>query len=194
MKTRTLFSLLAVAALVCLTAVPAAYAGDAASAAMVRDFDRAAEKLNALAGAIPADDYGWRPDEGVRSVSETFMHVAQANFYLASSLGAEMPEDAPENMEAVTDKEQVTAWLARSLEQARKGLEMAGDADMGAEKQLFGQTMTVGDAAFILLTHNHEHLGQAIAYARSNGVVPPWSQPQGDDEGDADEGGDDDEM
>jgi len=25
-------------------------------------------------------------------------------------------------------------------------------------------------------THLHEHLGQLIAYARSNGVVPPWSR------------------
>lgn len=177
MTTRTLCSLLA-AALLVLAAAPAVLAGDdPATAAMLRDFDRAAEKLTALAGAFPADTYDWRPAEGVRSVSETFMHVAQANFYLAASLGAEMPKDLPENLEAVTDKEKVTAWLETSIKHGRKGLEMAGGADMGAEKELFGQTMTVGDAAFILLTHNHEHLGQSIAYARSNGVVPPWSQP-----------------
>lgn len=191
MNARTLPTLLAVAALLCVAAVPAALAGDAVAGAMVRDFDRAAEKLTALAEAIPAEDYDWRPAEGVRSVSETFMHVAQANFYLASALGAETPEDMPENLEAVTDKEKVTAWLGKSMKHARKGLEMAGDADMGAEKELFGHTMTVGDAAFILLTHNHEHLGQAIAYARSNGVVPPWSQPPAEEEQAEDEEGDD---
>jgi uncharacterized damage-inducible protein DinB len=29
-----------------------------------------------------------------------------------------------------------------------------------------------------LVSHEHEHLGQMIAYARSNGVTPPWSSPE----------------
>jgi uncharacterized damage-inducible protein DinB len=28
----------------------------------------------------------------------------------------------------------------------------------------------------LLATHNHEHLGQMIAYARMNGIAPPWSR------------------
>jgi uncharacterized damage-inducible protein DinB len=31
-------------------------------------------------------------------------------------------------------------------------------------------------ALMLILTDQHEHLGQSIAYARSNGVVPPWSK------------------
>jgi len=27
-----------------------------------------------------------------------------------------------------------------------------------------------------ILEDQHEHLGQSITYARSNGVVPPWSK------------------
>ncbi len=46
----------------------------------------------------------------------------------------------------------------------------------------------------IVSGHAHEHLGQAIAYARSNGVVPPWSQPQSgeaeaEEDAEGDEGG-----
>jgi hypothetical protein len=27
-----------------------------------------------------------------------------------------------------------------------------------------------------ILVHMHEHLGQSIAYARMNGITPPWSK------------------
>jgi hypothetical protein len=41
---------------------------------------------------------------------------------------------------------------------------------------MFGQSFT-GQQAWLLATvHLHEHLGQGIAYARVNGIVPPWSK------------------
>jgi len=45
-----------------------------------------------------------------------------------------------------------------------------------APVKLFGRDMTKDDAVRFLLGDQHEHLGQSIAYARSNGVVPPWSK------------------
>jgi hypothetical protein len=38
--------------------------------------------------------------------------------------------------------------------------------------------MTKQGALMLLLEDQHEHLGQSIAYARSNGVVPPWSKSE----------------
>jgi hypothetical protein len=43
------------------------------------------------------------------------------------------------------------------------------------ELSVFGSSMTGLDLWVLTTTHLHEHLGQLIAYARSNGVVPPWS-------------------
>jgi hypothetical protein len=40
------------------------------------DLDTVHVKIVALATAIPADKFSWRPAAGVRSVSEAFMHVA----------------------------------------------------------------------------------------------------------------------
>src|SRR6202040_1483729 len=57
----------------------------------LRQVVAAQEKLVALAEAMPADKYGWRPGEGVRSVGEVFMHVASANFFLPTFWGAKMP-------------------------------------------------------------------------------------------------------
>jgi hypothetical protein len=61
---------------------------------------------------------------------------------------------------------------------ARQAVEGADPAKLGAEVELFGRKMTGADALLALLSHAHEHLGQSIAYARSNGVVPPWSEAE----------------
>jgi uncharacterized damage-inducible protein DinB len=151
-------------------------AADPVGGAMAADLGRAADKLVQLAEAIPADKYGWRPADGVRSVSEALMHVANANFGLSAVLGVDKPTDLPEDLEAVTDKAQVVALLKTSLDHARQAVETATGGDMASEHQMFGRTMVTADVLMIILSHNHEHLGQAIAYARSLGVAPPWSQ------------------
>lgn len=163
--------------------------GEAAKAALLRNWEGVNQKLVALAEAIPAEDYGWRPMEGVRSVSETFMHVAGANYFLSSPFGTEMPEGVRE-LEQITDKAKVLATLQDSIDKAGTALKDL-DVTRGAEElSLFGRTMTRNDVVLILLSHAHEHLGQAIAYARSNEIVPPWSQPQPADDGEAEEGDD----
>jgi uncharacterized damage-inducible protein DinB len=158
--------------------------GEAAKAALLRNWEGVNKKLVALAEAIPAENYGWRPMEGVRSVSETFMHVAGANYFLSSPFGTEMPEGVRE-LEQITDKAKVVETLQDSIDKAGTALKNL-DVTRGTEElDLFGRTMTRNDVVLILLSHAHEHLGQAIAYARSNEIVPPWSQPQpADDEGD----------
>lgn len=132
-----------------------------------------------LAGAIPADKYGWRPMEGVRSVSEVVMHIAGANYFFASRLGTPVPEGVePQKMEEVTDKAACTEALEASMEHLKKALDAVEDRN--AKADIFGREGTVEDMMLIALSHVHEHFGQLIAYARSNQVVPPWSQGGGE--------------
>jgi uncharacterized damage-inducible protein DinB len=58
----------------------------------------------------------------------------------------------------------------------QKTIEGLSDADLNAPVKLFGRDMTKEGAVRFLLADQHEHLGQSIAYARTNGVVPPWSK------------------
>ena len=149
---------------------------DAMQAALVGNFGEVSKKLLDLAEAFPADKYSWRPAEGIRSVSEVFMHVAGANFFLSGPFGQEMPADFEKGMEKkVTEKADVIAWLKRSIDYAHKTFASADLAQGGDQVEFFGQEMSKDSILLILLGHNHEHLGQAIAYARSTGVVPPWS-------------------
>jgi uncharacterized damage-inducible protein DinB len=131
-----------------------------------------------LAEAIPADKFGWRPAEGVRSVSEVVMHVAAANYALAASLGVAPPAGADlENLEKVTDRDQVLSTLKTSIDHAKQAFKAAEGTDFNRTVNAFGFEMPAARAVVILAAHSHEHLGQLIAYARSNGVTPPWSQP-----------------
>lgn len=142
------------------------------------DYELAVRKLYGLAKAVPAEKYGWRPGEGVRSVSESLMHVAEANYNLAGFLGVEKPADLPAELEKVTDKDEVLKLLKSSIAQVRKAVAMHKDTDLdGTIIEFFDNKVPARQMFFILLGHTHEHLGQMIAYARSNEVAPPWQHP-----------------
>ena len=131
-----------------------------------------------LAEAIPADKYGWRPAPGVRSVSEVFMHVAAANFGLPRLIGTPPPAgfDVQGFERSTADKAQVAAALRRSFAHLRGAALSLSDGDADRTFPWFdGQNSYRGLLLFIT-RHSAEHLGQSIAYARVNGVVPPWSE------------------
>lgn len=160
------------------------------TADFVADFERVGARLAELAGAIPADKFSWAPSDEVRTVSEVYVHAVFVNFMLPMALGAAPPEglEMPEDMnpmalmkeweETVTGKDEVIAKLNESFAYATKAVPTITDLETTVET--FGFPGTKRAYLLILLTHAHEHLGQSIAYARSIGVVPPWSQQQGE--------------
>jgi uncharacterized damage-inducible protein DinB len=181
MTRTTLVTLIALTLLA--TAVAPALADDQASvntatAAYGRNLGFVGDRAVQLAEAIPAESYDWRPTEGVRSVSEAIMHMAGANYFFASRLGTEMPEGVdPQAMEQITDKGECVTALRTSIEHLSDAYAAVGDVQ--AKIDIFGNEGTIEDMMLIAIGHVHEHFGQLIAYARSNGIAPPWSQPQG---------------
>lgn len=147
---------------------------------MARDVRAVGDKFVSLAEAIPASDYDWRPEEGVRSVSEVFMHVAAANMglpvnFMGVNPPAGYPQDWFRNAEGITDKAEVVRHLRASFDHLATTLGGLSDAQLDQAVNVFGRDANGLAAALLLQTHTHEHLGQAIAYARTNGVTPPWS-------------------
>ncbi len=140
------------------------------------ELDDGGKKLISLAEAIPAEKYSWRPGEGVRSTSELFMHVAGANYWLPSLMGVEVPEGISRGMEkTVTEKAEVLEHLRKSIEHVRSATLNKADADLDKPITIFDRESSVQGVLLLCLTHTWEHLGQAIAYARMNEVVPPWT-------------------
>jgi len=145
----------------------------------------ARDKLMALAEAIPEEDYGWRPMEGVRSVGEVFQHVAADNYLLPAVAGVAAPESTgivAEDYATVQEYENRTLSKAEIVDQMAASFDhlesavAASRGDLDARYEAFGGEFTGGGLWTMAITHLHEHLGQAIAYARSNEVVPPWSR------------------
>ena len=144
---------------------------------ILTQFDDAANKLLQLGEAIPQEKYAWRPGAGVRSVSQVLMHVAGGNYFVLTFAGVKTPEGLPQDGEAtVTSKPQVLEQLRRSIDFTRSQLRGIPDAELDQPVTMFGQATTKRGVLMTVATHAHEHLGQLIAYARTNGVVPPWSR------------------
>lgn len=136
---------------------------------------RVGDRVVALAREIPAERYGWRPAEGVRSVSEILMHIAAVNLGTARTVGAPMPEGLPTDFSEVTAKDEVLALLEISYQPVRGAASAMAGADI--EKPLPGiDGVSLGGGMLIFAEHQGEHLGQLVAYARGLGIVPPWSR------------------
>ena len=141
------------------------------------DLDGMHKKFVDLATAIPADKYNWRPAEGVRSIGEVFLHVANANYNIPYFMGVPLPAGFdPKTFEKSTsDKAQIIEALNKSFASAHAAIEAMTNADFNKPLPKLGPDANYGDVIYLLVTHAHEHLGQSIAYARINGVIPPWT-------------------
>jgi len=142
------------------------------------EWGHVSRQLVALAEAIPADKYSWRPAPGVRSTSEVFMHIALANFYLLSVTGPPMPSDIKSiQMEkTVTAKPEVIDWLKRSLSAVKTAHATVAASDLQRKVKVNNRDATVDGMYLRILVHDNEHMGQLVAYGRMNGIVPPWSE------------------
>lgn len=147
----------------------------------IEDLQQLQKKYMELAEALPADKFTWRPGDGVRSVSELFLHVAGANYGIPTMMTGTAP--APgykrEGFEkSTTDKAKVIEQLNSSFAYAIAAVKNMSNADFAKPEKKLGPDANDGDVVYLLVVHNHEHLGQSIAYARVNGVTPPWTEEQ----------------
>ena len=147
------------------------------------DLDTVHTKILALAEAIPAEKYAWRPAPGVRSIGEAFMHVA-SEYYVYAPMGygaTRSPviargQDAFKAFEAKSTKADALKHLKEGHAYMKQQLEALDPAAITGTQKLFGGDHTIIETSFIMAGDLHEHLGQLIAYARMNGVAPPWSK------------------
>jgi uncharacterized damage-inducible protein DinB len=143
----------------------------------LEQFNASMSKFVALAEAMPAEKFAWSPGPGVMSVAKVYAHVAHYNYrYPGRSMGVALPATVGlDTLEAVAAKAQVVSLLKQSGEFVRSAVSGMTDAQLAQPTRLYGRDMQRWGVLFQLLAHMNEHLGQSIAYARMNGIVPPWS-------------------
>ena len=142
-------------------------------AAFGEDAGTLSKKFTGLA-QVMAGKYEWKPGQGVRSVGDVFNLIVEENGLLADALTGKTntgTEPAP-----ITDPGKMQDALKASYANLQKAITGLSDNDLQTQVKLFGEDMTKQDAVMLILEDQHEHLGQSIAYARTNGLVPPWSK------------------
>ena len=152
---------------------------------LLRDITQVENKVLGLAKAMPEAAWSWTPGPGVRSTQEVFLHIASDNYFMPTMVGASAPAETKitSNYDTAAafekqkmTRDQVMAELTKSFAFLKTSLSNTPDAKMDAQVEMFGQKASTRRVWVMTTTHLHEHLGQLIAYARSNKVTPPWSK------------------
>jgi uncharacterized damage-inducible protein DinB len=153
---------------------------------LLRDVTGVEGKIMGLARAMPAAAYEWRPGKGVRSTGDVLKHVAADNYFLPAIAGVTPPAETGINSkdyktteafeQRKLTRDQIIAELEKSFAFLKKAMSDTPDGKLDAQIEMFGTKSTTRGLWISTATHLHEHLGQLIAYARSNNVTPPWSK------------------
>ena len=188
MVLRKFVATLSLASLVCLAATPARAqdviskdGAAAVKASFLNDLETLRGKFVGLAEAFPQDKYTWRPMDGVRSVSEVLMLAAMEGYtFIPSSFGAKNADlgsrEEMGKLRTITDKAQIVEHINKGFAHAKKELEALDASTLTGKRKVMGRDLSVTDTALAIGGDLHEHLGQMIAYARMNHIVPPWSK------------------
>jgi uncharacterized damage-inducible protein DinB len=168
-RTKTMASAVAIAAALS----PAPVRAETTQAALSKEAGTLSDKFTGLA-RVMAGKYDWKPGAGVRSVSDVFNLIVTENGVLAGVLSGTPNTGA--KPAPITDPEKMQEALKASYANLQKTIAALPDNDLQTPVKLFGREMTKEAATMFLLSDQHQHLGQSIAYARTNGVVPPWSK------------------
>ncbi len=150
-------------------------------ASFTADLDTLHQKFLGLAQAFPQDKYTWRPMDGVRSVSDVLMLAAFEGYsFIPTSFGAKAADlgsrEEAAKLRTLSDKTQVIEHLNKGFAHAKKELEALDPATLTGKRKVMGQDRSAAEIALFVGGDLHEHLGQLIAYARTNHIVPPWSK------------------
>lgn len=152
---------------------PAGFRGE-----FLHQFDQSMAKAIALGEAVPAETYPRRPVPAVMPIAQMLAHIARFNYeYPARAMGISPPAGTDlDALERVAEKAHVVALLRRSADHVRHKVRGMPDTQLERMTTLYGRRVPQWAVLLQLIAHMDNHLGQAIAYARVSGVVPPWSQ------------------
>lgn len=148
----------------------------------IADLEQMRDKFVGLAEAFPESLYAWRPMEGVRSVRDVMVLIAAEGTQFPTMWDYEAPDwvepmfgDELQRLGALS-KADLIAEIERSFAHVLDIVTGLSAEDRMRQVNFFGLTLDLASAVNLMATDMHEHLGQSIAYARMNQIVPPWSR------------------
>ena len=183
MATRQLFAALFVGVfLASIGEAPASAQSRSIKEVQVADLRTMKDKFVSLGEAFPIETYDWRPMEGVRSVKDVLVLITTEGNGFPTQWGAPLPMGVNEDRGAERarleglSKDELIAELGGAFDNIIAVVEGMDDDARMRELRFFGQEVRIDGAIAMVAGDMHEHLGQLIAYARTNRIVPPWSR------------------
>jgi uncharacterized damage-inducible protein DinB len=153
-----------------LMALPAGAGESDIKAMFLRHWQVAKEFTLAVAEAMPAESYDFRPNPEELSFGRLMTHIgAQNSDSCASATGSTRVAEP-----AATDKPTAIKYLTDSFDDCARALEAMPPEQLNNEVYRFeGQPVLAREALWYAFTHMAHHRGQAEVYLRVKNIKPP---------------------
>jgi len=127
----------------------------------------------AVADAMPAEQYSFKPNPDEMSFGELMAHIAQANYgYCAFIADAKSPYVEPAK-DTPIDKVAAILSLGGSFDYCTKVFDSLTDAQLDQMHGDGDRRFSTRDVMLGVMIHMAHHRGQAEVYLRLKGVTPP---------------------
>jgi uncharacterized damage-inducible protein DinB len=136
------------------------------------------DKLIEMAQDFPAEKYDFRPTPGVRTFAEVLIHLVGTSYIFTDTAQGKPLRPHDLKRKDYPTKASIMAALKVAYREGTDVIKAKGDKGMSQMVyQDFGNQMVhVYDVGYSSAMHASEHYGQLVVYFRLNGIVPPESR------------------
>jgi len=148
---------------------------DDLKAQMVKDWQRAKEYTDEYLSTMPADKYGFKAVDSIRSFAQQMLHLSQANVNLISA-GTGKAKIFPDKLETITSAQtadSVKYYVNASYDYAIDAISKLDAAKLGEKINLRNTELTRLTWINKAFEHQTHHRGQTTIYIRLLGIRPP---------------------
>ncbi len=125
----------------------------------------------AVAQAMPADQYSFRPHPESMTFGELMLHIASTNYAFCAGLkDTDAPATPPP---AVTDKDAVVKQLSGSFEYCSSIIPNLTEQQLSQYHNSPDGRLVGREVLLAMYVHVAHHRGQAEIYLRDKGIKPP---------------------
>ena len=155
---------------VVLLALPVMAAENDSKAIFLKHWQIAKEFTLAVAEAMPAAGYDFKPNPEELSFGQLMIHIAAQNSdSCASAVGTEALAEPTS-----TDRQTAIKFLTDTFDKCAKELDAMPPEQLDKEVYKFqGQPVLAREALWYTFTHMAHHRGQAEVYLRVKNIKPP---------------------
>jgi uncharacterized damage-inducible protein DinB len=141
----------------------------------VAEWQRAKAYTKAYLDKMPADGYTFKATPEIRSFAQQMLHLADANYYFASSASGKpspIGQTSAEKTVAQT-KEATTKAVMDSYDFVISSLQGMTAAQLDEMGSVEGKSISKGNIFGKAFEHQTHHRGQCTIYLRLKGITPP---------------------